>query len=70
MTQDETLVVLFADICNSTVLYEVKGDTVAHEQIDKALKVLAKITTKHHGNVIKTIGDEVLVTGEIGDEGR
>ncbi|MFH0945606.1 MAG: adenylate/guanylate cyclase domain-containing protein [Planctomycetota bacterium] len=57
---DEQVTVFFADICDSTELYEVQGDTVAHEQIENALKILARITANHKGKVIKTIGDEVM----------
>ena len=62
MTQDEELTVFFADICDSTELYELQGDTVAHEQIENAIKILARITINHTGTLIKTIGDEVMCT--------
>src|SRR5688572_24983621 len=52
--------VLFADIAGSTKLYDALGDTDAKLMIDEALIALQAITKRHHGRVIKTIGDEVM----------
>ncbi len=55
-----TLAVLFADIANSTVLYDVLGDKFAQNLISLCLSALEKVTLEHQGTVIKTIGDEVM----------
>ncbi len=60
MAHEETLAVLFADVCGSTQLYEQDGDSVAHERIDAALNRLKQIVARHRGRVVKTIGDELM----------
>lgn len=57
-----TLTVLFADISGSTSLFEVLGDSTARAIIADALNALSKIVSEHGGNVIKTIGDEIMCT--------
>jgi len=52
--------VLFADIAGSTRLYEVLGDTRALELIGRTLEDLAQVCSQHAGEVIKTVGDELL----------
>lgn len=54
-------VVMFADVAGSTAMYENMGDTEARERISKALNTLIAICTRHHGKLVKTIGDEILV---------
>lgn len=54
------MAVLFADIAGSTKLYESLGDTTAKRLIDEALDAMTAITTRHHGRVVKTIGDEIM----------
>ncbi len=53
---------MFADIANSTHLYEVYGDKVAQTLIFRCIECLKKVTATYQGTVIKTIGDEVLCT--------
>jgi len=53
-------VVLFADISGSTKLYETAGDALAAEAIEGCLGLLAAITERGGGRVVKTIGDEIL----------
>jgi class 3 adenylate cyclase len=52
--------VLFADISGSTRLYEVLGDTRAFAAVDGCLNILSRLTTAHSGQVVKTIGDEIM----------
>ena len=52
--------ILFADIAGSTALYETIGDTKAEELINKLLDALTIIVEEHKGQVIRTIGDEVM----------
>ncbi|MCP3688894.1 MAG: FHA domain-containing protein [Gammaproteobacteria bacterium] len=54
-------VVMFADVAGSTAMYENMGDDMARERISKSLDKLIAITTSHSGNLVKTIGDEILV---------
>lgn len=52
--------VLFADVSGSARLYEVVGDTAAHEAIDLCVRLFAALTEQHGGRVVKTLGDEVM----------
>jgi class 3 adenylate cyclase len=61
-TSDTTLAILFADIAQSTRLYEILGDKAAQNLIGLCLTRLADVATQHGGSVIKTIGDEVMCT--------
>ncbi len=61
MTRETTkLAVLFADIAKSTELYETVGDKNAQLQISSTLSVLSDVAAHCQGNVIKTIGDEIM----------
>lgn len=63
MTQEKTtLTVLFADICQSTRLFETCGDVRAREIVSQTLTPLMAITQDHGGCVVKTIGDEIMCT--------
>lgn len=52
--------VLFADISGSSALYKNKGDSEAKTIVSRLLDEIQNITQKHQGQVIKTIGDEVM----------
>ncbi|MDC1286851.1 adenylate/guanylate cyclase domain-containing protein [Gammaproteobacteria bacterium] len=54
-------VVMFADVAGSTAMYENMGDDLARERISKALNALISISQRHAGQLVKTIGDEILV---------
>ena len=54
------LAVMFADVSDSTRLYEEMGDTGAFGQIKDCLQILTAVTTQFGGWVIKTIGDGVM----------
>lgn len=54
--------VLFADICQSTTLFERLGDRAALELITEALRLSSDEAVKLQGRVIGTIGDEVMCT--------
>ncbi len=60
--KSDECVVLFADITDSTRLYEKYGDNVAKANIDICLGLLERITKEYKGTVIKTIGDEIMCT--------
>jgi len=55
-----TLAILFADVCQSTKLYETLGDVRAHSVILHTLEQLETQVAKFRGKVIKKIGDEIM----------
>jgi hypothetical protein len=52
---------MFADVAGSTAMYENMGDDLARERISRALNALISISRRHSGQLVKTIGDEILV---------
>lgn len=62
MSNLEPITILFADIAGSTKLFELYGDVGARQLTSQVLGVLSEITVKNGGRVIKTIGDELMVT--------
>jgi adenylate cyclase len=52
--------VLFADVSGSTRLYEVHGDDAARTTIALCIEVLVGVMARHHGRLVKTIGDEIM----------
>jgi len=62
-----TQTILFADIAGSTRLYEQLGDAHARTLIAHCMEKLVTLTQSRQGNVIKTIGDEVMCTFNMPD---
>lgn len=58
--ENVSLAILFADISGSTHLYETLGDEEALERIERCLAVLSAVSRKHNGEIVKTIGDEIM----------
>lgn len=56
------LTILFADIAESTSLFDKYGDVLAQAAISSVLDVLIKQAEQHQGCLVKTIGDEVMCT--------
>lgn len=54
------LAVLFADIADSTRLYETLGDRTALQRIDHTLTAMKQVARKFAGKTVKTIGDEIM----------
>jgi class 3 adenylate cyclase len=54
--------VLFADVSGSTRLFEGQGDEAARRVIRHALYGCAHVIAEQGGQVVKTIGDEVMAT--------
>jgi len=54
--------VLFADVSGSTKLYETAGDQAAKAAIDQCIVIMREQTLAAKGQVIKTIGDEIMST--------
>jgi class 3 adenylate cyclase len=53
--------ILFADVSGSTALYELLGDKPAAKAIDACLGALKEVIATRNGEVVKTIGDELMV---------
>lgn len=68
MASEIEVAVLFADVVGSTELYETLGDLQARDTITHCLEVMRNATQRHHGSVIKTIGDEVMSTFPTADD--
>lgn len=56
------LTILFADVCRSTVLFDTFGDEAALELIMQTLQLARQSVEHNNGNVISTIGDELMCT--------
>ena len=54
------LTVLFADIADSTRLYQELGNDLALEKVEGCMSRLDAISREHDGDVIKTVGDEIM----------
>ncbi|HET9403449.1 MAG TPA: adenylate/guanylate cyclase domain-containing protein [Burkholderiales bacterium] len=61
MTEQKTsMAVLFADVSDSTRLYEALGDTVAFGNVREVIALLKGIAETCEGRVVKTIGDGLM----------
>lgn len=60
--QTSKLVILFADISNSSALYSKLGDAQARRVVADCLNILTQEAINHQGTLIKTIGDEIMCT--------
>jgi len=54
------MAVLFADVSDSTRLYENMGDTAAFTQVRECLQILDEAAQHFQGRVVKTIGDGAM----------
>lgn len=54
------MAVLFADLADSTKLYESLGDTSAFSAVRQVIRLLSGITDGFGGRVVKTIGDGMM----------
>jgi len=62
MGQEVEVAILFADVVGSTQLYEQLGDAAAREMVGRCLEIMRVATESQNGNVIKTMGDEIMAT--------
>ncbi|MBI4808970.1 MAG: ankyrin repeat domain-containing protein [Nitrosomonadales bacterium] len=60
--QTRKMAVMFADICESTALYEQLGNEAALNMVTSTLNLLKQEVARHKGTLIKTIGDEIMCT--------
>jgi adenylate cyclase len=62
MGRDVEVAILFADVVGSTQLYEQLGDATARDMVARSLEIMREATEVNSGEVIKTMGDEVMST--------
>ena len=60
MAENPRRAVLFADVCDSTAIYESLGDTKALALINRLLGHLDKKVTEYSGAVVKRLGDGMV----------
>jgi adenylate cyclase len=58
--QTQTMAVVFADITESTALYQKLGDAAARNIVNACLSLLTGVLPRYEGRLVKTIGDEVM----------
>ncbi len=58
---DDKIAILFADLAGSSALYRQLGDATAKECIDQLLNTLVALAERYGGQLIKSIGDEVML---------
>lgn len=68
MVNETQLAIMFADVCGSTKLYDTVGDVKARETIARCITIMTEATERNSGKLIKTIGDEVMVTFPSADD--
>jgi adenylate cyclase len=52
--------VVFADICDSTSLYQKLGDAAARNVVNACLQTMIDIVPRYQGTLVKTIGDAAM----------
>jgi adenylate cyclase len=62
MTSNETLAVMFTDICDSANVYRKLGDAEAHRLSASCMRLVVESGRRYSGRLIKTIGDGVMMT--------
>jgi adenylate cyclase len=65
---EETMAVLFADVCDSTRLYEVLGDAAALALTGECIRQIIATSGRYGGKVVKTMGDGALFTFASSDD--
>lgn len=60
--REEQVSILFADVVDSSRLYTTYGDGEARRMVGACLATLAQVTAEQQGQVVKTIGDEIMCT--------
>lgn len=56
------LTVLFADLAESTQLYQTQGDVGAHQRVSDSLRCMRYIVENQNGTLLRTVGDAVLAS--------
>jgi len=63
----EQLAVLFADVCDSTTIYESLGDAQALAAITRLFGVLGAKVRAYNGTIVKTLGDGMVCQFDAAD---
>ncbi len=63
----EILGVLFTDVSKSAPLEDSLGDTLDLDRIGECFTVITRIAEENNGKVIKTLGDEIMLTFQNAD---
>ncbi len=63
-----SIAVLFTDLRGSTALYKSIGDTKAFEFVQNHFRYLTESVAKHHGGILKTMGDAIMATFASGSD--
>jgi len=58
----EALTVLFADLSDSTRLYQTQGDVRAHQRVTQSLQCMKSEIERHAGILLRTVGDAALAS--------
>ncbi len=64
---ERSVAILFADVCDSTRLYEQLGDVRARSLVSQCLTTLESACKLQNGQVIKTMGDGIMMTFDSAD---
>ncbi|MFK7996265.1 MAG: adenylate/guanylate cyclase domain-containing protein [Granulosicoccus sp.] len=60
----QSLTVLFADLTDSTRLYQTQGDVRAHKTVSQSLQCMKRAIEKNGGKLLRTVGDAALASFE------
>jgi hypothetical protein len=60
--------VLFADLSDSTRLYQTQGDVRAHQQVSQSLQCMKSEIERHSGSLLRTVGDAALASFNSSDD--
>ena len=63
----QALTVLFADLADSTRLYQMRGDASAHRAVSQSLHCMRDAIESHGGKLLRTVGDASLASFESTD---
>jgi len=66
--REACVAILFADVVDSSRLYTTYGDVEARRLVGGCLAALSQVVNEQHGQVIKTIGDEIMCTFDSADQ--
>ena len=58
--ETQNAAILFADICDSTSLYQELGDAAGRNVVNACLAVIMEVVPRHQGRVVMTVGDAAL----------
>jgi adenylate cyclase len=58
--ETRTMAVLFADISESTALYQRLGDLPARNIVNAVIEMIEAVLARYEGRLVKTIGDEAM----------